>query len=312
VLVALSLLALNLSSTVRTEMSIASASGDSEKAYFYARGALEAVIYRIVYPEIDREKQEKLLPYAAGMNHLWMNNQDTYCHVAILDEAGKLDLNYADAPALEKLMKNIGVAPDLSVSLAKTIVDWREPKNSPEARNAGRRKFRFVEELLSVPGMTREILYGDPRRTWNGKTGFGRGMAEFVTVFSGRSQINMNYAEPEVLAALPGLDIDVADSIVQAREKGAIGSISNLSQRITASIPGEALPFLTSSISGSYSLVATAFLKNSKVHRSVKTVIKLDDTLQLKHEKLIWYDEYWPAEQILRWSRLRSVEEVAS
>lgn len=122
----------------------------------------------------------------------------------------------------------------------------------------------------------------------------------------------MNYAEPEVLAALPGLDIDVADSIVQAREKGAIGSISNLSQRITASIPGEALPFLTSSISGSYSLVATAFLKNSKVHRSVKTVIKLDDTLQLKHEKLIWYDEYWPAEQILRWSRLRSVEEVAS
>ena len=51
VLAALSLLALNLASTVRAEMSMAIAAEESEKAYFYARGALEAVIYQLVYPD---------------------------------------------------------------------------------------------------------------------------------------------------------------------------------------------------------------------------------------------------------------------
>ena len=55
ILVALSLLALNLSSTVRTEVSVAAASSDAEKAYFFARGGIEAAIHRLVYPERDPE-----------------------------------------------------------------------------------------------------------------------------------------------------------------------------------------------------------------------------------------------------------------
>ena len=89
-----------------------------------------------------------------------------------------------------------------------------------------------------------------------------------------------------------------------------IKSMSDLSQRIPASIPGESVALLSSSISGTYSIVATAFLKDSKVHRSVKAVVKFDDTLKLKHEKLIWYDEYWPAERVLNWSRLPEVNEA--
>src|SRR5438552_6068345 len=67
VLTALSLLALNLASTVRSEVKIAQASGEAEKAYFYARGALEEALYHLIFPDRDREKQSSLFPYAGGM-----------------------------------------------------------------------------------------------------------------------------------------------------------------------------------------------------------------------------------------------------
>jgi general secretion pathway protein K len=311
VLAALSLLALNLASTVRTEMSMAVATEESEKAYFYARGALEAVIYQLVYPESDKEKQKKIFPYSDGMNHYWMHSPEIECHVAILDEAGKLDLNFLSEPTLERLLRDIGVDPSLSVLLAKSVLKWRGQENSPGSAAAKTRQFRSVEELLLVEGMTRGILYGDPRRNQNAHAGVGRGLADYVTVYTGTPRVNLNYAEPEAIAALPGMDMDIANSIVLARKKGDIKSMSDLYQRITASIPGETVPLLSSTISGTYSIVATAYFKNSKVHRSIKTVVKLDDSLKLKYQKLIWYDEYWPADRVLRWSRLPEMSELA-
>ena len=59
VLVALSLIAMSFASVVRLEVQAARASGDSEKAYFFARGALESVLYRLGYPDNDVEKQKK-------------------------------------------------------------------------------------------------------------------------------------------------------------------------------------------------------------------------------------------------------------
>lgn len=309
VLVALSLLALNLAYTVRVEMSMASAAEESEKAYFYARGALAAVTYQLVYPDPDKEKQTKLFPYSDGMSHYWMHTPEIYCHVAVLDEAGKLDLNFSNEPTLEKLLGNLGVDPRVRIPLAKSIMKWRGQEGSPGAVAGSPRQFRSVEELLLVEGMTREILYGDPRRNLNGKAGLGRGLAEYVTVYTGTPQININYAEPEAIAALPGIDMSLANSIVYARQKGEIKSVSELSQRIAGLIPGETVPLFSSTLSGTYSIVATAFLKNSKIYRSVKAVVKFDDELKLKHEKLIWYDEYWPAERVLKWSQLPEVSE---
>ena len=74
------------------------------------------------------------------MNHYWMHSPEIYCHVAVLDEAGKLDLNYSNEPTLERLLGNIGVDPRLSVLLAKSIMKWRGQENSPGAvswRNPG-------------------------------------------------------------------------------------------------------------------------------------------------------------------------------
>jgi general secretion pathway protein K len=312
VLTALSLLALNLAFTVRTEANAAQASGEAERCYFYARGGLEAALYRIIFPSKDDEKQKEFFPYAGGMNHYWMSNEDTTCHVAVLDEAGKIDLNFAKEETLARLLANIGVKDPLNSSLAEAIVKWREPQvrstgdaddgSSTTADEIKHRPFTSVEELLLIKGMTQEILYGMPKRKEDGKVVVKRGLAEYVTVYGGSIQININYAEPEVIGALPGLDLDTAQAVVEAREEGLFKTSGDLSQRIPGMFQGEALSMMTTQLSQHYCLIATAFAKGSKARRSIKTIVKRDETLKSRHEKLIWYDEYWPSDRVLKWA----------
>ncbi len=311
VLSALSLLALDLASTVRTEAGIARSVGEAEKAYFVARGGLEEVIYRLSFPDKDSTQQLKTFPYADGMNHFWISNEEVVCHVAILDEAGKLDLNQCKEENLQKLMEMLGVESGQSAELAQAIADWRKMDHSKDSsqsnqgfRNPGLQKqgFMSVEELLLVPGMSREILYGIPKRGADGRTQLARGLAQYATVYSKKSQINLNYAAPEVLASLPEVDIDAANAIVQERQDQPYTGSSDLNQRTTVVLHGEALSQIGTELSGVYCLIASASLKGSKVHRSLRTIVKLDRTFKTGHERLMWYDEDWPPAGILKWT----------
>ena len=138
------------------------------------------------------------------MNHYWLRNDRITCHVAVMDEAGKLDLNVVREETLQRLLRVLGVSRSRAESVARSVVAWRTPGSEPGASAAPRRPYRFVEELLRVPGVSRELFHGRPARQEDGKVAFRRGLADFVTVYSGSSRINVNYAEPEVLAALPG------------------------------------------------------------------------------------------------------------
>ena len=303
-MVGLSLLALTLAGTVRTEATLARASGDAEQAYFFARGALEAVLYRIAFPDPDQEKQESLFPYAGGMNHYWLRGEGIACHVAVMDEAGKLDLNVAREETLQGLLRVLGVSRSRAESIAGSVVAWRTPGSEPGASAPPRRPYRFVEELLRVPGVSRELFHGRPARQEDGKVVYRRGLADFVTVYSGSGRINVNYAEPEVLAALPGVGWNRAQSLAEARKTGLLES-ADLSSRL----PGEALPFVTVQPSETFCLVATAGLEGSSTRRSLKVVVRLDRTSRLQHWRLAWYDEFWPSPAVRRFFRRPGSEE---
>ena len=172
IMVGLSLLALTLAATVRTEATLARASGEAEQAYFFARGAMEAVLYRLAYPDPDPEKRQALFPYSGGMNHYRLRSRNLRCHLALMDEAGRLDLNAAAPETLERLLRIVGESPVRAEALAAAIAAWRtpDPRSGASGPPRGPRRFRFVEELLQVPGFGRELLYGQARR--------GRGRAD--------------------------------------------------------------------------------------------------------------------------------------
>lgn len=305
VLVAVSLIALNLAFSVRGETAAAQATGEAERCYFYARGAIEVALYRICFSDRDPEKQKQLFLYAGGMHHFWMNQGPMLSQVAILDEAGKMDLNMAKLETLLRLFSVLSIPDDQKAILVEAI-EGRRP-TATSLQESGERNaiqpgpFVSIEELTRLKGVSQETLYGTHRKEGE-RTIHKRGLLDFLTVFSGTQRININSAELEVLAALPGMDIGMARSLVQAREEKPFEA-ADLAARTSGTLSGEAVSQVATDFSGTYCLVATSSIEHSPVRRSVKLVASLDRRGRFGHHRLTWYDEYWPAPQLIQWLR---------
>jgi general secretion pathway protein K len=299
VLAAVSLLAINLASVVRGETSVAQAGAEAERCYFYARGVSEVALYRLAYADRDPEKRSRMFPYGGGMHHFWMNQDVMLGHVAIFDEAGKMDLNAAKA--LLRLFETLVIPEEQRAALMEAIEKRRPPAALTSEDTAELRPGPFVsvEELLQIKGLSRATLYGTYRQEGE-KTVHKRGLMDFVTVHSGSQRININSAEVEVLASLPGMDLGAAASLVQARQ-GKPFEASDLAARASGSLSGEALSLISADFSGAYCLIATSGMKGSQVRRSIKVIASLDRKGRLGHHRLAWYDEYWPPRQVIQW-----------
>jgi len=147
----------------------------------------------------------------------------------IVDEASKLNLNFAPRSALMKL-------PKMTDEIADSILDWRDADDTPLANGAENAyyqalpqpykcknaPFETVEELLLVRGVTPEILYGEDWNqngildanendgdksppTDNADGVLDLGLIAYLTVHSsdrnirndGTARINVNTATPE-------------------------------------------------------------------------------------------------------------------
>ena len=173
IMVGLSLLALTLAATVRTEATLARASGEAEQAYFFARGALEAVLYRLAYPDPDPRKQQALFPYAGGMNHYRLSSRQMRCHLALMDEAGKLDLNAARPETLERLLRIVGSSPPRAETLAAAVVAWRTPGPRPGASGRpGGVPSASWKSCCRFPGWAGSCSTAGPAATGTGEPSF--------------------------------------------------------------------------------------------------------------------------------------------
>lgn len=134
--------------------------------------------------------------------------------VAIQDEGGKIDLNASGDAAIRQLLNGMG--PD-AAGLAGKILDWRDQKGELHRLDGATTNsylasgrdyiprsgpFQSVDELRLVLGMTPLL--------------FDR-LAPAVTVYSGRSKVNLATAPAPVLMALLGEDEKTAASTIAAR-----------------------------------------------------------------------------------------------
>jgi len=132
--------------------------------------------------------------------------------VSFCSEAARIDLNAASKELLGGLFVSLGARPADADSYADRVVDWRtvaskdQPVDGPSrARPAyGLRgaKFPQVDELAAVRNLPSALV----ERT-----------LPFVTVYSGRPQINVSDAAPEVIAALPGMTADRVKAVLEQR-----------------------------------------------------------------------------------------------
>ena len=135
-------------------------------------------------------------------------------------EAARIDLNAAPKELLAGLFHVLGVEHDQAQQYANRIVSWRttptpgqDDKEAFAYRTAGLNyvprgaRFPHVGELSLILGLSPALV---------------ERALPFVTVHSGRAQINIVEAAPEVIAALPGLTPERLNAVLAAR-RGAAG-----------------------------------------------------------------------------------------
>jgi len=124
--------------------------------------------------------------------------------VEFRSEAARIDLNFASKELLTGLFTALGTKREIADGLATRIVAWRTPREQrdPEITNYRRAErayrprggpFPHTQELSLVLGFSPEFV---------------KRVLPFVTVYSGQAEINVMAAEPQVLAAIPGMTHD--------------------------------------------------------------------------------------------------------
>jgi general secretion pathway protein K len=178
---------------------------DHLRAEGLASAAIELVAYRQLTLPITLRPTHGQFQFRLGAANV---------DVAFRSEAGRIDLNFASKPLLAGLFAALGARREDAETYADRVIGWRTA--SGEAENAEakayqsaglkygprRAKFPHVDELTLVrdlpPALVERAL-------------------PFVTVASGRAQVNILEAAPEVVAALPGMTRDRLNVVLAQR-----------------------------------------------------------------------------------------------
>lgn len=197
---------------------------DSTRAYYAAEAGLNRAVAALAVTDPERRWKADGRVYTVSFD-------DAEVSISVVDETGRIDLNAAPREELVQLFSTVRLPPQPGADpqpldeqtvdrLADAVMDWRDPDDL--ARNSGAEDadyesagypygakdapFESVEELQQVMGMNYEIY---------------RQVEPAVTVYSGRSEINLSVAPREVLMTQPGVTPDMVDQYIQDRQQAA-------------------------------------------------------------------------------------------
>ena len=296
------LVAVAYSGSVQIETRTAIYRKEATQAYALAEGGVQAAILEIAYPPADGQ-QDKPRLWEKGQRSAQVPYDHGRALVEIVNETGKLDLNVAGREQLARLFAVRGLKPVDATQLAAAIIHWRSPAGSDDQesqalddyyRDAGyhpaHNQFGSVEEVLRVRGMSRDIFYGTAEFSREEGIQYQYGVGQDLTIYLKSSQVNVNYASEAVLLSVPGVGEDLAEPIVRERSNKPFKSMEDMAQRLSTSLPDEALPFLTVDEVGTYSIVSVGEVNGSRVRRTVKAVVQVAPQGAALHRIIAWYD----------------------
>ncbi len=298
---ALSAIAFAMMAAAHNALDRASLQADSAKAYFLARGGIEAALH---------EMSAGIVPghMAAGMDSREYVFETGVAKVSIASENGKLNVNRTGREAMASLLASAGATQVESDSLAERILSYRRDLLAgrldhfglPLARGSARfahssferriASIQVIEELLSVPGITPDLLYGTYRAETaaNGGSGALRrvdGLRRFLRT-AGPAAVDINAAPKAVLVAA-GLGEPLASQLVEARQTVPLSPRDPLFGRATRESAGA--PMLANSMASAWTVTSTAVLQGRRATRSVSAVVSTDTAsgrLRIKR----WYE----------------------
>jgi general secretion pathway protein K len=302
---ALAAIGFSVASTVRGETERTATSLDGLRSYYLAVAGIERGSLELLWSVMNPAKH--LLPAGVAAYTYHFTTGDV--RLEILPEAGKLNVNRAPVEQLFRLALALGLEPSRAQEVSAAIDDWRRPAAAgslfdlyysslvPSFR-APHTSFKEIEELLQVKGVTPDIFYGTYVPAGEGAGGPGlvwhAGLADCLTVYGPQSRVDINTAQPAVLAAV-GVNPAAIAAIVQRRQQGPIqesdlgGLMGSLSVQAPLRVGGNSI----------VTMRATAQLrldggKLSDLKRTVAAQVKyMPPGYDAPIHILRWYDTAW-------------------
>jgi general secretion pathway protein K len=181
---------------------------DAVQAEALIRSSLELVAYQLSSPAADRRPMRGSFRFRLGGADVM---------VEFLSEAARIDLNVAPKALIAGLFAVLGAQPEVAEQYADRVIGWRtrpkpnEQDDSEDSlyRAAGlgylprRSPFNHLGELWLIQGLPPALV---------------ERALPFVTVYSGMPAINVLYAPPAVIAALPGMSPARLNAFLGQRE----------------------------------------------------------------------------------------------
>jgi general secretion pathway protein K len=197
-------------------------------------------------------------------------------------ETARIDLNTAPKELLAGLFTSLGAAPGPAQSYADRIVGWRSPPSADLVNNEAS-NYR----VAGLPYGPRGGLFPHA-----GELALVMGIPEllvqralpFLTVYSGTPQVNIIDADPQVLAALPGMDPSRLHAILVQR------AVPQQNAQVLQAMLGPAQAFVTTQ--GSKSVRVTArMVFDSRQRMATEAVIFMLDSGAEPYRVLTWRDD---------------------
>jgi general secretion pathway protein K len=305
ILAALSVIALSFSRESAVEVAGARNTRELERSYFVARAGIAAAAYQLVQKRfVARVQQVELQesPDPLDLGFLAGKFGGGEYTVAIQDESGKININFATEEQLRRVIEAVGIPKNDGDILADSILDWRDVDNAHRINGAEddyyqslnppykakNGKIDTVEELLMVRGMTPDYFFGHPEKTPEGSIVYRYGLARCFTSYSTTNRINVNFAPLPVLMSIPGLAPQAAELIYEKRKTKPFASVEEITRTLAVTLEPSATALLATDQTGVYSLNTSAHMENSKVQRVIRAVISLDPREKIQYRALYW------------------------
>jgi general secretion pathway protein K len=272
IVLVIAFISFSLAAAARIELTASENSFDSDRAFFMAKSAAEAMFRDLQKPgaladsPVVQEDGAWVFPFESGE-----------ARVRFESNANLIDINAAPDELLASMFESLGVDQILRNQLVDSILDWRDIDDIPslngaeltdygqviirEQRLPRNGPFESVDELLLVKHMTSQIFYG--RVEFNQTTRqYQRvpGVRDLITVSSGINQINVNKASISVLAALPKITSELVSRIVAERSLKEFKDMDDVLIRVPELFNTAPYNYLTTDLGETTGIVSVATL----------------------------------------------------
>ena len=320
VITILSVVVLEFSLAMRTEVNITRNFQEELQLYAMAEGGVERAIVELVY---KHDSRVQLLRRALKVEELppdqreWVTDGREYllpfdrgaCTIRIMGEAGKININLVSEAMLRKIVTNLGLEGEARDVIVDSILDWRDPDDFFRLNGAENEYYRAlkepydckngnldsVEELLLVRGVTPELFYGkkEARKKEEGGDGEPIGLKDIFSIYAPGEQIDINSAALPVLRFVLGIPGEVAKRIIKVREEKNFENQQDLLQRVPELTPfiGEIGRYiLFRGATSYYTVESKAKSKEGESLRNLKAIIKIDSREKEGYKVVQWLD----------------------